>query len=240
MTPRVRTAFRRLPLVAAVVAVTLPLPACQHVLGVRMVGGEGPLGTWIEDRSRLEAPKRVAVVERAMVHRVVFGPEVAEPSPTETDRLAAFLAETGTDRDDRVHVIAAAADPLADARLAAVGRWLEDRGAPVFAMPDGANPAPPEPGTVEVVLLRHVAVPPQGCPDWTDWPGETFENDHSSNFGCATATNRALMVAHPRDLVQGRAMDPMDGTFAAGSMKRYRDRETEDLIRGYMVGDTTR
>jgi pilus assembly protein CpaD len=74
-----------------------------------------------------------------------------------------------------------------------------------------------QPGTVRVVVTRFVADVP-GCPDWSRDSSYEFESNTSSNFGCATNSNLAAMVANPADLVRGRAgaglSDPATSTRA--------------------------
>lgn len=53
-----------------------------------------------------------------------------------------------------------------------------------------------------VVDGRMAYVP--GCPDWSHDVGGDRETQ-SSNYGCATSTNLALMVADPADLLHGHS-----------------------------------
>ena len=64
--------------------------------------------------------------------------------------------------------------------------------------------APVAPGTVRVVVSRTRASVP-GCPDYSRM-GETNFNAHTgSDYGCASNSNLAAMVANPADLVRGQA-----------------------------------
>ncbi len=58
------------------------------------------------------------------------------------------------------------------------------------------------PGTVRVVVTRMAAKVP-GCPDNSRPAEYTFEASTSSNYGCATNSNLAAMIADPADLVRG-------------------------------------
>ena len=82
---------------------------------------------------------------------------------------------------------------------------------------------------------RYIAVAP-GCPDWTSRPGRTWANTVHSNFGCASATNFARMLADPADLARGRDMGPADGTVQADAMRRYRTGETKALLGASATG----
>ena len=78
------------------------------------------------------------------------------------------------------------------------------------------------PGTVRVVLSRTTASVP-GCPNWG---GQELGGRRSTsrNYGCATNSNLAAMIADPNDLVLGQAGsgtgDPASTTRA---IRSYRD-----------------
>jgi len=55
------------------------------------------------------------------------------------------------------------------------------------------------------VVAGNVATVP-GCPQWRNLIGGERESQ-SSNFGCATMSNIAAMVADPQDLLHGRTTD---------------------------------
>ncbi len=57
-------------------------------------------------------------------------------------------------------------------------------------------------GSVRVVLTRASAHVP-GCPDWSSNSDANLKNATSSNFGCATNSNLAAMVANPDHLIKG-------------------------------------
>ena len=63
-----------------------------------------------------------------------------------------------------------------------------------------------EPGRVRVVVTRSSASVP-GCPDWSDDYDGNYMNATSRNYGCATNSNIAAMIADPEDLVRGRESD---------------------------------
>lgn len=64
------------------------------------------------------------------------------------------------------------------------------------------SPAPVAPGTVRVVVSRMTAGVP-GCPDHSRDSSIDYEQNTSSNYGCATNVNLAAMIASPQDLVRG-------------------------------------
>ncbi|WP_373487441.1 CpaD family pilus assembly protein [Blastomonas sp.] len=81
------------------------------------------------------------------------------------------------------------------------------------------------PGTVRVVVTRSTASVP-GCPDWKTKMEMNYNNATSSNYGCATNSNLASMVANKEDLVRG---EPGSGTVATQrsdrAIKQYREAE---------------
>lgn len=83
--------------------------------------------------------------------------------------------------------------------------------------------SPVEPGTVRVVVSRMVATVP-GCPDYTRDSSHDFEGNTSSNYGCATNSTLAAMIARPEDLVLGRpgssTSDPASSTKAIDSFRK--------------------
>jgi pilus assembly protein CpaD len=137
-------------------------------------------------------------------------------SPVERGRLAGWFDSLGLGYGDRVSLD----DPLAGdrtrhdvARIAADYGLLLNGGAPVTA---GAVP----PGIVRVVVSRSTASVPN-CPHWS---GRGGINSTSSNYGCATNSNLAAMIADPSDLVLGQAGSGTgDAATAAKAIKVYRD-----------------
>ncbi len=123
-------------------------------------------------------------------------------SPAERGRLAGWLEAMDLHYGDRLALddpgmSAAAREDIA--QLASRHGILLSEGAPVTA-------GYVEPGTARVVLTRTTASVP-GCPDWSVKTDFNPKNGNSSNYGCATNSNLAGMVANPEDLVRGQ-----DGT----------------------------
>ena len=81
--------------------------------------------------------------------------------------------------------------------------------------------APVLPGTVRVVVSRMKATVP-GCPDWTRNSSFEPDNNTSSNYGCATNSSLAAMIADPEDLVRGRAGDTTDPTRSVKAVDAFR------------------
>lgn len=143
-------------------------------------------------------------VNQPVVHRTDYvldiGTSGSGVPAAEQDRLAAWLDSLQLGYGDRVFIDQAGyGDPASRADVAAVvGRYglLLSEGAPITA---GAV----QPGSVRVVVSRMTASVP-GCPIWEDEIVGAPERT-STNYGCATNSNLAAMVANPSDLVRGQA-----------------------------------
>ncbi|MEO1045635.1 MAG: CpaD family pilus assembly protein [Pseudomonadota bacterium] len=78
------------------------------------------------------------------------------------------------------------------------------------------------PGDVRIVVSRSAARV-DGCPDWSSVSETNFNNATSSNFGCASNSNLASMVADPEDLVRGQgdgSSDTATGTKAIDTLRQ--------------------
>lgn len=100
------------------------------------------------------------------------------------------------------------------ARVAAEYGLLLDEGAP---MTTGSV----QPGSVRVILGRSTASVP-GCPNWQA-KGPSGPSSTSPNYGCATNSNLAAMIADPSDLVLGQAGSVSDTATGAKAIKVYRE-----------------
>ncbi|CAM4010093.1 Pilus assembly protein CpaD [Novosphingobium lubricantis] len=140
---------------------------------------------------------------------------------SEQRRLADWFESLGLKYGDKIAID----DPLqSKATLASVdaiaGRW--------GMMADGPAPITPgyvAAGSARVVVSRTTASVP-GCPDWSAKSDFSMSNRTSSNFGCATNSNLAAMVADKEHLVKGAAGSGetvvMSGTKAIDSFRSAR------------------
>jgi pilus assembly protein CpaD len=135
--------------------------------------------------------------------------------------LAEWLESIDIAYGDRISVD----DPIdagASARRAAiagvVARFglMVENAAPVTA----ALPA----GTARVVVTRtKVSVP--DCPDWRRKSNPELEASTMSNYGCATVSNIAAMVADPNDLIDGQGYTGADGHATSKAIAVFRERK---------------
>lgn len=120
----------------------------------------------------------------------------------ESARLAGWMASLRLGYGDRVAIDdpngGYGRDTTRDAVSAQAARYglLLSDDAPVTTGPLAA-------GTVRVVVSRMRAFVP-GCPDHSRVSGNDLNANTASNYGCATNSNLAAMLARPEDLVRGQ------------------------------------
>ncbi len=132
--------------------------------------------------------------------------------------LGAWFESLGLKYGDRVAVDTQGYGPGArDAVGAVAARYglLVDETAPITQGEIAA-------GSIRVIVSRMTATVP-GCPDWTRKSYANFNGHSMSNYGCATNSNLAAMVADPRDLISGRAApSSVDAAQSARAIVTYR------------------
>lgn len=202
-------------------------------------------GLPIQDSAVIVERPEPSVDLKQTEHAVVFSRGATDLQSRAADRLLGFFDDIGLARGDSVSIVSPSLPASAsnDLRLAtarrnqAVRALLEKNNVDVSPLPgDAAFSAPPI-GTVAVVVRRYVVRLP-ACPDWTASVWDNYDNQPHSNWGCATAVNLGLMVANPRDLIEGRAAPVADGELQALAIERYRRGETKELIRDNASSDT--
>ena len=82
----------------------------------------------------------------------------------------------------------------------------------------------PAPGTVRVVVTRAAAEVPH-CPNWDRPSQPELAASTMSNYGCATNSNLAAMIADPNDLIEGKPYAGSDPRVAIKAIRTYRDAE---------------
>ena len=168
------------------------------------------------DYTKSEAPNNLRVDGAETRIDLSFVPGSARLAAGEAARLDRLVA-TGIIRPaDRVTVAVAGAPGLAEQRAAGVSRTLLNYGIVADTLPLETVPA-----NHAIVGIGRYTVTLPACPNWSSPPGAAYTNAHTSNWGCAAATNLGLMVASPADLVSGRTLAPADGMPAVGAVQRY-------------------
>lgn len=127
-------------------------------------------------------------------------------------------------RIERVSLRGVAANALARARFAALGQELRRLGfEPQTSYLPGT--AADTNGHLTVVVDQTLVLTPDCATDQPDVLARP-----NTIWGCATATNLALMVAEPKDLIKGRALTPADAETLAAGIKRYRENQITPLV----------
>ncbi|EDL48724.1 CpaD family pilus assembly protein [Erythrobacter sp. SD-21] len=138
---------------------------------------------------------------------------------SEQQRLTGWFESMGLRYGDRVAIddgsnSLAVRDDVAE--IASRYGILVAEGAPVTAGNLG-------PGQARVVITRSTASVP-GCPDWSHTVEANDGNATNPNYGCATYSNLASMVANPEDLVQGQqGTGETIVTTSTKAIEAYRD-----------------
>lgn len=168
--------------------------------------------------SEAQAKKENRVEPVRLQHDVRFA-NGAQLSAIEMAQLDDFIARHDIGYGDRVYVLTDtknANDP-AGQRSTTVLKYMSAHGVKVAVLPS----VEAQPGLVRIVVNRYVVVPPN-CPDWSKPTTADYSNTAMSNLGCANTANLGLMVADPRELVQGRTAGAADGEGSVLAVQRYR------------------
>jgi pilus assembly protein CpaD len=165
-------------------------------------------------------------VHQPIVSNKIFTFDVAtmggDLPPSEQGKLEGWFDAMGIAYGDRIAV----EDPSLYGKsgaTATVRKMVERRGLLMSeAVPVTAGSVAP--GYLRVTVTRASAYVP-GCPDWATKTSSSQVNATSSNFGCATNSNIAAMVADPNDLIKGARNETPDPSSASKPIRVYRDRE---------------
>lgn len=139
---------------------------------------------------------------------------------TERQRLSEWMAALDAGYGDRVSIDFGPGYADASTR-AAVSSVVQNYDAQVVdTAPVTANPVIP--GTVRVVLSRSSASVPS-CPDWSKKGEANYTGGNHTNYGCATNSNLAAMIADPEDLVRGQDDHGGDSRRAVRPVEAWRN-----------------
>ncbi len=177
-------------------------------------------------------------VHQPVVRNTIYQFDVAASSgelpPSEQGRLQGWLDAMGVRYGDRIAI----EDPSvygATAAQASIRSIIERRGLLVGSdVPVTTGAVPP--GYLRVVVSRASAHVP-GCPDWASASSINPTNATSSNYGCATNSNLAAMVADPNDLIKGARSEGNDPSMATRAIKTFREKPPTGA--GELRGDAT-
>jgi pilus assembly protein CpaD len=159
-------------------------------------------------------------------HNFTFDVSAAngELAPNDLRHLSGWFDAMDVRYGDRVSIDNSAAygangvSSAVDELLRRKGMMLSDN-APITP---GAIP----PGHVRIIISR-ASARVDGCPNWRTTSATDFGNSTTSNYGCATNSNLAAMVADPLDLVRGQSDRSNDPLTASNAVNGYRGRASQ-------------
>lgn len=186
--------------------------------------------------NRGDSSLKTPVVSTHGIHRdIYFGPD-HQILPEQAEALHAFLAGLRLDYGTRVMMEDNPSEgaPLRRAAIAAIvaqhGTVLSDNTLPFRT----GMPA----GTARLWIERARVTPP-ACPDWSSNPSGNMNASTHTNYGCATNSNLARMVADPADLTKGRTYDGASGTDIAKDQDYWRQRVPTGFEKALEKASTT-
>lgn len=187
-----------------------------------------PLAGCAAGNSELAAKHNPTVysVHQPVVQRTDYVIDLATPggglSPTEAGRLRGWFEGLQIGYGDRIAVDEAGGYTDARARQD-VASIAESYGL-LLSETSPVTSGAVQPGSIRVVVSRMSASVPS-CPDlaYAALSGAAISTD--SNYGCATNSNLAAMIANPADLVLGQTGSTTnDAAATARAVKAYRTR----------------
>ena len=182
-----------------------------------LVGACAPVTSYTD----AEAAKRLKLDTSTTQLALHFVPGSPVLASADAARLQHTAATGGLTPSDRVTVATAGPPYLAKERFASVSAMLLHYGVVPVAV---AQNVPPNHAVI-MVERTLVTLPP--CPNWSKRPYSDFDNQPSSNFGCATEINLGLMVASPSDLAEGLPFAATAGQPSAAAVNRYLNNKVE-------------
>lgn len=177
------------------------------------LSGCGPVNRGLESVNQ-------PVVSRTDYVFDIAAPEYGGLSPAEIARLDGWFQSLRLNYGDTIYVDdpQGYGDPSRRAAVAAVAQrygLVVSSGAPVT---QGRPPS----GALRVIVSRSDAYVPD-CPNWDRPLLPEFEGSTTSNYGCATNSNLAAMIANPEDLISGRAAGETTAIFTNKALQSIRD-----------------
>lgn len=162
-------------------------------------------------------------VHQPVVRNAIYQFDVAatggELPPSEQGRLQGWFDAMGIRYGDRVAIEDSSLYGASSAQ-ATVRAMVERRGLLLSRDVPVTTGAVPD-GHLRIVVTRASASVP-GCPDWSSKSSLNPVNATSSNYGCATNSNLAAMVADPNDLIKGTRDTGTDPAAATRPIQTYR------------------
>lgn len=164
-------------------------------------------------------------VHQPVVRNAIYQFDVAaangELPPSEQGRLQGWFDAMGVRYGDRISIDDPSVYGATSAR-ATVRSMVGRRGLLVTNDVPVTTGAVPQ-GHLRVIVTRASASVP-GCPNWDSRSAINLTNSTSSNYGCASNSNLAAMVADPNDLIKGARHEGNDPSMATRAIKTFREK----------------
>ena len=146
--------------------------------------------------------RTVESIHQPVVQRVDYTLEVTSGpgglTMPEQSRLAGWFEAMDLRYGDKVSID----DPLQSGATRGAVEGLVARHGLLLGAEAPVTPGYVNAGTVRVIVSRMKATVPH-CPDWSAKSDANLGNATSTNFGCASNSNLAAMVANPEHLIKG-------------------------------------
>ena len=200
-------------LAAPLLALPLMLAACA------------PNSAGLRDNAGLESIHKASVSFQQSVHPLTIGKDGL--SAEESAALDSFVNGMGLSFADRITLQsgeAARAEQYRDWLNAALGR----HGLAISSVQQGTGFAP---GRAQLVIDRATVSLPD-CGRHTQPLPVNWQNQNMSNYGCATASNIATMVANPADLVSGNTLSLQPASAVAKPVEAWNAHELTGITGG--------
>jgi pilus assembly protein CpaD len=107
-----------------------------------------------------------------------------------------------------------------------IGRMAENYGLQLVETPP-VTPGEVPSGTARIIVTRSKASVPS-CPNHDSNHEANYNASVSTNYGCATNSNLAAMIADPEDLVRGQKSAPIDGNSGNAAINANRKKRAGD------------
>jgi pilus assembly protein CpaD len=107
-----------------------------------------------------------------------------------------------------------------------IGRMAENYGLQPVETPP-VTPGEVPSGTARIIVTRSKASVPS-CPNHDSNHEANYNASVSTNYGCATNSNLAAMIADPEDLVRGQKSAPIDGNSGNAAINANRKKRAGD------------
>jgi pilus biogenesis lipoprotein CpaD len=174
-------------------------------------------------------PKTPTVQTQERSQEVAFATGSQLYTPANWPETQRFFEDVPPLATHHVHIYARSGDQRDLQRAGELREWLMKRGFPghVIDITQTDRPA----GELLVRVEYAVALPPAGCPDWSDGGGTDFSNATQANYGCADATNLARQVADPADLVRGQGGPFGDGDRSQVAITKYKTDQVTQTVK---------